>query len=89
MLVRRLIHFYYDDHHPIISREEVVDRYLAYMAQELKRGVRLNAMAKHLLTLFQDQPGAKIWRRYLSEHMNQPDQGIEVVQNALLFKQAA
>ena len=73
---------YYQDPHPIVSRDEVLDRYLNYMAKELKHGIRLPVMAKHLLTLFQGETGAKGWRRALSEQIHNPDASVKVIEQA-------
>ena len=49
------------------SRSDVLDRYKQYMESQLKKGVPLKRMARHLLGLFQGQPGARVWRRVLSD----------------------
>ena len=49
------------------SRFDVLDRYKQYMESQLKNGVPLKRMARHLLGLFQGQPGARVWRRALSD----------------------
>lgn len=46
---------------------QVVEQALDYMRAELKRGTPLWAMTRHLLNLFKGKPGAKSWRRMLSE----------------------
>lgn len=61
----------------------LVQAYIPYMVQELSHGTSLSAMARHLLTLFQGQPGARAWRRYLSEHMHKEGVGLEVITEAL------
>ncbi len=65
------------------DRREVVQRYMAYMEDELARGTRLQAMARHLLGLFQGVPGAKAWRRHISENAPRSGAGVEVITEAL------
>jgi tRNA-dihydrouridine synthase A len=65
------------------SRHRVVERYLGYVEDRLAEGVRLNAMTRHILGLFQGVPGARAWRRYLSENAHRPGAGTEVVRQAL------
>jgi tRNA-dihydrouridine synthase A len=36
-----------------------------------------------MLGLFQGQPGARIWRRYLSQNGTQRDAGVELLSDAL------
>ncbi|MFA0698224.1 tRNA dihydrouridine(20/20a) synthase DusA, partial [Vibrio sp. 10N.222.49.C9] len=38
---------------------------------------------RHMLGLFQSMPGARQWRRYISENAHKPGSGIEVVEAAL------
>jgi tRNA-dihydrouridine synthase A len=56
---------------------------LPFVASELAQGTRLQSMTRHILGLFQGRPGAKAWRRHLSEHAHRPAAGIEVLEQAL------
>ncbi len=78
--VDRLI---YDDHHPIPSRAEIIQSYLPYIERQLRGGCRLNHLTRHILGLYQGVPGARAWRRHLSEHAHRPDAGIGLVTEAL------
>ena len=66
---------------------DVVQLYCRYMEVNLEQGVPLNAMAKHLLSLFQGVPGAKLWRRHLSEHIHQAGANVAVIEQALTLLQ--
>lgn len=65
------------------TRHQVIERMLPYIENELAAGTRLHSITRHMLGLFQGQPGARAWRRYLSEHAHRPTAGIEVLQQAL------
>ena len=65
------------------QRRRVVEAYMPYMEAELARGTRLQAMARHLLGLFQGVPGAKAWRRHISENAPRDGAGVEVIEQAL------
>lgn len=65
------------------TRHQVIERMLPYIENELTAGTRLHSITRHMLGLFQGQPGARAWRRYLSEHAHRPTAGIEVLQRAL------
>jgi tRNA-dihydrouridine synthase A len=73
---------FYDDRQPVISRESVLEQYLEYCTQQLAAGCRLHRLSRHLLGLFHSQPRARLWRRHLSEHVNHPGAGIEVIRDA-------
>ena len=65
-----------------ISRYDVLDRYKAYMRVQLADGVPLKIMARHLLGLFNGLPGARAWRRYLSEHIYCKDAKLGIIDQA-------
>jgi len=60
----------------------VIEDYVAYVERELRKSVRLNTMARHLIGLFQGVPGARAWRRYLAENATRPGAGVEVIREA-------
>jgi tRNA-dihydrouridine synthase A len=67
------------------ERLTIVRRMLPYIERELDRGVRLPAITKHLLNLIHGVPGARAFRRHLSEHAVRDGAGPEVVEEALAF----
>ncbi|AWF80066.1 tRNA dihydrouridine(20/20a) synthase DusA [Microbulbifer sp. A4B17] len=62
---------------------QVVERMLPYIEQEMQRGQRLNHITRHMLGLFQGLPGARRFRRHLSENAHKPGAGPEVLEQAL------
>jgi tRNA-dihydrouridine synthase A len=52
---------------PRPTRARVLEQFLAYVATELDSGTPLKAMTRHLMGLCAAQPGARGWRRSLSE----------------------
>ena len=73
----------------ISQRRDVVEAMLPYISRELSRGAELKHITRHMLGLFAGQPGARAWRRYLSEHAHRRSAGIEVVRQALTGLPAA
>jgi tRNA-dihydrouridine synthase A len=63
--------------------EDAVEAYVVYVEGQLARGVPLNAMTKHLLGLFNGRPGARLFRRHLSENATRPGAGANVLREAL------
>lgn len=74
---------FYQDEHPIPSRQEVIAQLLPYVAAQLQQGVRLHSVTRHILGLFHGMPRARSWRRYLSEHAPQSSADISVLEQAL------
>ncbi len=68
---------------PVPSRREIIERFLPYVDAELERGTPLKTMARHILGLFHGRPGAREWRRYLSEHAWRPNADATVIRKAL------
>ncbi len=65
---------------PLPERQAVISEYLAYGVTQ-KDPVR--HLLKHLLSLYTNRPGARHYRRFLSEHMNQPDAKLNIIYDAL------
>ncbi len=68
---------------PVSSPVEAVERFIPYVERGLERGVPLNAMTKHTLGIFHGLPGARLYRRHLSENATKPGAGVEVLRQAL------
>ena len=64
------------------TRHEVLDAYLPYIDKELAAGTPLHSMPRHILGLFQGQPGARFWRRTISENAHRPDAGPDLLLRA-------
>ena len=58
----------FGDNAPPASREEVVRRMSDYLKTQFEKGVRPHAVARHMLGLYHGAPGARRWRRFLSEN---------------------
>ncbi|SMF84109.1 tRNA-U16,U17-dihydrouridine synthase [Tistlia consotensis] len=67
---------------PAPTRPEVVERLLPYLEARCAEGVPLKAMTRHILGLFNGLPGARAWRRQLSEAAHLPGAGPAVVERA-------
>ncbi|NAW57392.1 tRNA dihydrouridine(20/20a) synthase DusA [Vibrio sp. V39_P1S14PM300] len=68
---------------PVKKRRQIVEEMYPYIEQQLAQGAYLGHITRHMLGLFQNMPGARQWRRYISENAHKPGSGIEVVEAAL------
>lgn len=66
-----------------VAPAEAVHAMLPYVDAQLARGVRLNQITRHMLGLFAGQPGARKWKRVLSENAHKPGAGPELLERAL------
>lgn len=65
------------------SAEDAAFAMLPYIEAHLSAGGRLNQITRHMLGLFAGRPGARAWRRTLSEGAVRPGAGPELVLAAL------
>jgi tRNA-dihydrouridine synthase A len=65
------------------SRAEVVEALVPYAEAQLAQGVRLRAIARHVLGLYHGAPGARAWRRMLSDETQLKGAGPELFLRAL------
>ncbi|MEI6800797.1 MAG: tRNA dihydrouridine(20/20a) synthase DusA, partial [Pseudomonadota bacterium] len=62
---------------------QVVADMLPYIADHIAKGGRLHQITRHMLGLFTARPGARGWRRILSEGANRPGAGTDLLLHAL------
>jgi tRNA-dihydrouridine synthase A len=70
---------------PIKSRHEIMALLMPYIEEQLRKGVRLNSITRHVLGLFHGEPGARAWRRHLSENATAANADINRVRDAIAF----
>jgi len=69
--------------HRLRSRRQVIEDLIPYMEREMRSGTALKDIARHILGLFQGLPGARNWRRHLSENACRPGAQISDITAAL------
>ncbi len=65
------------------TRREIMLQLQHYIQAQAAAGIPLRAVARHTLGLFQGQPGARRFRRALSEGMHQKTADVRVLESAL------
>ncbi|MDN8542287.1 tRNA dihydrouridine(20/20a) synthase DusA [Erwinia sp. BC051422] len=68
---------------PAVDPVAVVRSMYPYIERELAQGTYLGHITRHMLGLFQGIPGARQWRRYLSENAHKPGANVETLEAAL------
>lgn len=76
---------FYGDLSGGLSREQIIHALIPYVCGQLSDGVRLYSIARHLLGLFHGVPGARAWRRYLSEYGTKQNADENTLYKALDF----
>jgi len=65
------------------DRDAVLAALKPYIDAHLARGDRLQHISRHILGLYQGLPGARAFRRLLSERAHRADAGYEIVEHAI------
>lgn len=63
--------------------DAAVERYVEYVERRLQDGARLHTLIKPMLGLYNGKPGARLFRRHLSEEAVKPGAGVTVLRTAL------
>lgn len=66
-----------------VSPWDAVRGHMAYLEDQLSKGVKLAHMTRHMLGLFHGRPGARSWRRILTVEAIKPGAGVDIVERAL------
>jgi tRNA-dihydrouridine synthase A len=67
---------------PLPQRDVVLQQMRPYVEAELARGTALKHISRHLLGLYQGEPGARAFRRTISERAHLPGAGWELLEQA-------
>jgi len=68
---------------PLPDRRAVIATMQRYIDRQLGRGEKLGRITRHMLGLYAGQPGARSWRRTISENAHKPGVGPELLETAL------
>ncbi|MBL4782252.1 MAG: tRNA dihydrouridine(20/20a) synthase DusA [Porticoccaceae bacterium] len=82
-LLAQMDGLFYGQCEPAKTRLDILEAFLPFAEQALARGVRLHHLSRHILGLFHGQPGARKFRRLISERAHREDAGIEVLLDAI------
>ncbi len=69
------------------TREQVVEKLLAYVDKEVKLGTKVNHIMRHTVGLYHGQTGSKNWKRYLSDNMMARDSDFQKTKHIMSIVQ--
>jgi tRNA-dihydrouridine synthase A len=75
-------HLIFDGEKSSRSRHRIVELLIPYVEKELSQGTPINRISRHILGLFQARPGARKWRRMISEESHKKESGSELLLRA-------
>jgi tRNA-dihydrouridine synthase A len=79
---------YYGDETEIKTRQQIIHAMLPYITAQLKNEVRINNITRHMLGLMTGMPGARAYRRQLSDAKQLALHGPAVLEQAITAMQA-
>lgn len=68
---------------PYATMKDALTALEPYIARLLAQGIKLHAITRHLVGAYYSVPGARAFRRHLSERGVKPDAGIDVLREAV------
>ena len=71
------------------TREDIVMEMLPYIDAHIAEGGKLGQVTRHMLGIFAGQPGARYWKRHLSENAHKHSSGSHTVVDAIEMMHAA
>ena len=72
----------FGDEHDITSRHDILQRLIPFVEREQASGTPIGRITRHILGLFQGQPGARAWRRHISENAHRKGADLSVILEA-------
>jgi len=86
-LLASVDHCLYGEAPTAVDRLNILEQLIPYAEDQLRNGVRLNHITRHLLGLFHGQPGGKKFRQFLGAEALRAGTGIDVLGQALTMMQ--
>ena len=78
----------YGSDEPLIKRRQVIENMVPYIESQLAQGTYLSHITRHMLGLYQGVPGARRFRRHISENAHKDGAGVDVLIDAAKLVEA-
>ncbi len=79
-MLSKLDHYIYADKKTALQRADIIERLILYAEAKQANDRSTKALIRHIMGLYSGQPGARLWRRSLSENMSS---GLTPAQNII------
>jgi tRNA-dihydrouridine synthase A len=67
----------------VTHRSQVIDAMIPYIEEQLSNDIYLSHITRHMLGLYQGLPGARAYRRHLSENATKKGATLQVLLDAV------
>ncbi len=68
-----------------VTRKQLLEKYLEYINGQQMLGIPLSRLTRHLIALYKSVPGARAWRRHLSESMHKAQSAEMLLKEAMTY----
>ena len=68
---------------PVQRPDQALRNFFPYIQSQLDQDIHLNHISRHILGLYQGVPGARRFRRYISENAHKPGADCSVLEAAM------
>ena len=82
LMLRDVDRVIFGDHSARPGDRELLEQICQYIEQELAHGGKLKYISRHIIGLFHNRPGARQWRRHISENAHRDDATVDVIRQA-------
>ncbi|NQZ08058.1 MAG: tRNA dihydrouridine(20/20a) synthase DusA [Algicola sp.] len=73
---------FYGCEEPVLTRHQIIERMMPYIESQVSQGATVWHIVRHMLGLFQSQPGARSFRRFLSENCSKNPKNPQILFDA-------
>tara|TARA_R110000782_G_scaffold86887_3_gene168311 strand:+ start:4436 stop:5344 length:909 start_codon:yes stop_codon:yes gene_type:complete len=74
---------FYGDDSPLQTREEILGKFKDYAVEQTDRGFNIKSLTRHVIGLYQGQPGARQYRRMLSDSIPKEINATQFLDNVI------
>lgn len=82
LMLRDVDRVIFGDHSARPGDRELLELVCQYIEQELAHDGKLKYISRHIIGLFHNRPGARQWRRHISENAHRDDATVDVIRQA-------
>ncbi|MCZ6804656.1 MAG: tRNA dihydrouridine(20/20a) synthase DusA [Proteobacteria bacterium] len=73
----------FEDSSPLATREEILNKFKNYADKQTQQGVNIKNLTRHIIGLYQGLPGARKYRRLLSDAIPKDQNNIQFLDNII------
>ena len=69
-LIATIDNLIFNDSQTLVTRKNILEKYKSYAEKQIQKGVSLSNLTRHIIGLYQGQPGARKYRQMISSDIS-------------------